>query len=228
MRRACEVLVGARRPRTADRSRRSTGGTSPRAARSKRSASGSLHAGPRPARGSASARSPIDRPGSCAAAAGADLVLLAARDAVGDHPPERRQRLEATRRRPSPPAISKTTSTGSPPFASISASLRSSASGSTRGVGAQLERELALLLRAGRRDHPARAHGLAELDRQAADAAGRAETRPRSRRGCTLRRRSVEVPGGQSLDQQRERDARRRPRRGSGTSGSRGAAAYSA
>ena len=55
---------------------------------------------------------------------------------------------------------------------------RSSLAGIHRRVGAQLERQRALLLRAGGRDHPAGAERLGELHRQAAHAAGAARSPP--------------------------------------------------
>ena len=80
--------------------------------------------------------------------------------------------------------------------------------GVDRGVGAELERERALLLAST----PSRSRGpapigLAELHGERADAARRRRGRPPSRRAATRRARAVQVPRGQALEQQRQRGA---------------------
>ena len=81
-----------------------------------------------------------------------------------------------------------------------------SAAGSTRHVGAELQRERALLLAGGGRDHAARAERVAELDRERADAAGGAVHDDALALGHAPGG-AVEVPGGRPLDDHRERRA---------------------
>ena len=75
--------------------------------------------------------------------------------------------------------------------------------GVDHGVRAELEREVALGLARGHRDHAARAERLAELHRQRADAAGRGDDHDGLAR-LDARACLVEVPRGQALEQQRQ------------------------
>ena len=166
--------------------RRPAARSSPRAARSNRSAQRLAHH-VRAGRGSASARSRPPPGSSSAGGRVRDLVLLAASRS-------RRPRSGRTARARRGSA-SKTRAAGdleaprrpaSPPLASSSA-LRQVLRGRVdRGVGAQLERQRALLLRARAvaitRPAPI---GFAELDGQAAHAAGARSARPRSRPAAT-------------------------------------------
>ena len=211
-----EVLVRAARPRTAGRCSPTTARSSPRAARSNRSASGSSHhvaaaeavhepeADHRPAlahqRGRSAPRSA--RGSRCRRRRGGRTARAPSRLCVEDlrRRPSRARRPPARRRSPR-----------------SARSVRSSRAGVHRGVGAQLERQLALLLRARGGDHAARAHRLRELHRQAAHAAGGRVDDHALALGAASRssgrgaRRSA--PGSAAPARRR-----RRPRRGSGTS----------
>ena len=89
-------------------------------------------------------------------------------------------------------------------MASSSASARSSRD-VDRGVGAELERQCALVLAGGGRDHASRAEGPRQLNRERADPA-RGRVDDDRFPGGEVRRRAVEMPGGQPLHQQRQRD----------------------
>ena len=85
-------------------------------------------------------------------------------------------------------------------------SVRPSGVGVDRGVGAELERERALLLGRGGGDHAPGAHRPGRAGRPAS------RRRPRRRATTTVSpgrsaRRAVQVPGGQALEQQRQRGA---------------------
>ena len=104
--------------------------------------------------------------------AGADRVRLARRDAVGDEPPERRERVEA--RVEHAPAGHLEHDVDA--LAEVGLDQRLGevlARDVDGGVGAELERQRALLLGRRGRDHAAGAERLAELHGERADAARR-------------------------------------------------------
>jgi hypothetical protein len=135
-----------------------------------------------------------DTAGSCASARRSTGWSRATRP-VGDEPPERRERVsDSSNTRP--PAISKHDVDRLPSLASRSASARSSRRDVDGRVGAELERQRALVLARGGGDHAAGAERPAELDGERADAAGR-RVHDDALAAAQLRRRLVQVPGGQ-------------------------------
>ena len=135
-------------------------------------------------------------------AARLERVLLPAGDPVGHDSAEGRERLGAGVEGAPPGHLQRDVD----PAALVGLHQRGGEvllGGIDGGVGAQLETERALLLAAGRGDHPAGAEGLGQLHGQAPHAAG-ARDHDHRLAGGQLRAGPVEVPGGEPLDQQGE------------------------
>ena len=147
---------------------------------------------------------PVDRARGAHQPARVHRVRRAARDAVGDQAPERRERLSEASKT-SPPIASRTTSTGAPPLASSSRSVSPSASVSTAASAPSSSASARFSGERGGRDHaPGARQRARQLDRERAGAAGRRvddDALPRRDAGA----RAQQVPRGQPLEQQRER-----------------------
>jgi hypothetical protein len=134
-----------------------------------------------------------------------DRVRLARRDPVGDEPAERGERVEACVEHAAAGHLQHHVDA----LAEVGLDQRLGqvlARDVDGRVGAELERQRALLLRRRRRDHAARPQRLAELHGERADAAGRGVDDDALAR-LEVRRRAVQVPRGESLEQQRDRRA---------------------
>ena len=144
-----------------------------------------------------------------------DLVGLARGQAVGDEAAERRQRAQRLVEHAPARHLEHDVDLG----AAVGLAQRGVEVlrvGVDRGVGAELERQRALLLGRGGRDHAAGAVALGELDRERADAARGGVDDDALALG-QVRGGLQQVPGAQALDDDAPAPRRRRRRRGAGT-----------